>query len=87
MLGALLVVASVMMCILSHRLYKVSRRYNKEKLDDLVREHRRKFGRPAAGERTVADLGGGAGGLFRMAAPAQTHMHSRHGGGGGEGPS
>ena len=43
-LGSLLVAASAMMCILSHRLYKLTKRYRREKLDDVVREHRRKFG-------------------------------------------
>ena len=39
-LGSLLVLASAMMCVLSHRLYKLSRRYKKEKLDAVVRDHR-----------------------------------------------
>ena len=43
-LGCLLIAASVMMCILSHRLYNLTKRYKREKLDDVVREHRRKFG-------------------------------------------
>ena len=39
-LGSLLVLASAMMCLLSHRLYTLSRRYKKEKLDAVVRDHR-----------------------------------------------
>ena len=39
-LGSLLVLASAMMCVLSHRLYTLSRRYKKEKLDAVVRDHR-----------------------------------------------
>ncbi len=78
-LGSLLVVASVMMCVLSHRLYRVSRRYSKERLDEVVREHRRKFGQQ---ESVAAGAGGrgGGGGLFRMqAAPAAAAGMPQHG--------
>ncbi len=78
-LGSLLVVASIMMCVLSQRLYKISRRYNKEKLDDLVREHRRKFGR-----QPVEGTASGTGGLFRMA-PAPAHNMGMGGGMGSRG--
>ena len=48
-LGCLLIAASVMMCILSHRLFKLTRRYKIQKLEDVVAEHRRKFGAGAGG--------------------------------------
>lgn len=62
-LGSLLVTASVMMCILSQRLYKLTKRYRREKLDDMVAEHRRKF-RPSGStlfqSRTTPYLHGGS---------------------------
>ena len=48
-LGCLLIAASVMMCILSHRLFKLTRRYKIQKLEDVVAEHRRKFGAGGGG--------------------------------------
>lgn len=43
-LGCLLVAASLMMCLLSARLLKLTRKYKREKLEGVVREHRMKFG-------------------------------------------
>ena len=54
-LGCLLIAASVMMCILSHRLFKLTRRYKIQKLEDVVAEHRRKFG---AGGNGLSNTGG-----------------------------
>ena len=54
-LGCLLIAASVMMCILSHRLFKLTRRYKIQKLEDVVAEHRRKFG---AGGNGFVNTGG-----------------------------
>ena len=54
-LGCLLIAASVMMCILSHRLFKLTRRYKIQKLEDVVAEHRRKFG---AGGNALSNSGG-----------------------------
>ena len=54
-LGCLLVAASVMMCILSHRLLRLSRKYKIEKLADVVAEHRRRFG---AGGNGLVNGGG-----------------------------
>ena len=42
-LGCLLVAASLMMCLLSARLLKLTRKYKREKLEGVVREHRMKF--------------------------------------------
>ena len=43
-LGSLLVAASVMMCILSLRLYKLTKKFRRDKLDSMVSKHRQKFG-------------------------------------------
>ena len=43
-LGCLLIAASLLMCILSARLMKLTRKYKREKLEGVVREHRMKFG-------------------------------------------
>jgi hypothetical protein len=43
-LGCLIIAASLLMCILSARLMKLTREYKKEKLEGVVREHRMKFG-------------------------------------------
>ena len=43
-LGCLLVMASLMMCFLSTRLLRLTKRYKREKLEGVVREHRMKFG-------------------------------------------
>ena len=56
-LGCLLIAASVMMCILSHRLFKLTRRYKIQKLEDVVAEHRRKFG--AGGNSNALSSNGG----------------------------
>ena len=56
-LGCLLIAASVMMCILSHRLFKLTRRYKIQKLEDVVAEHRRKFG--AGGNNNALSSNGG----------------------------
>ena len=54
-LGCLLIAASAMMCILSHRLFRLTRRYKIQKLEDVVAEHRRKFG---AGGNALSNSGG-----------------------------
>ena len=52
-LGCLLIAASLMMCILSARLMKLTRKYKREKLEGVVREHRMKFGnQPTTGPVT-----------------------------------
>ena len=56
-LGCLLIAASVMMCILSHRLFKLTRRYKIQKLEDVVAEHRRKFG-AGGGVGALSNSGG-----------------------------
>ena len=56
-LGCLLIAASVMMCILSHRLFKLTRRYKIQKLEDVVAEHRRKFG-AGGGNNALSNTGG-----------------------------
>ena len=61
-LGCLLIAASIMMCILSHRLFKLTRSYKIEKLEDVVAEHRRKFGVGTSG----IGLTNGAGGVLRF---------------------
>eukprot|EP00093_Oithona_nana_P013146 13146.XXX_209624_207241_1 [CDS] Oithona nana genome sequencing. len=43
-LGCLVVAASLMMCLLSIRLLKLTRKFKREKLEGVVREHRMKFG-------------------------------------------
>ena len=43
-LGCLIIAASLLMCILSARLMKLTREYKREKLEGVVREHRMKFG-------------------------------------------
>ncbi len=43
-LGGLSVVASAMMCVLALRLHRMTKRYKKQRLQEVVREHRRKFG-------------------------------------------
>merc|ERR1719433_1528394 len=43
-LGCLLIASSLFMCILSARLLKLTRKYKREKLEGVVREHRMKFG-------------------------------------------
>ena len=47
-LGCLLIAASLMMCILSARLMKLTKKYKREKLEGVVREHRMKFGNPSS---------------------------------------
>ena len=47
----------VTMCILSHRLFKLTRRYKIQKLEDVVAEHRRKFG--AGGNNNALSSNGG----------------------------
>ena len=58
-LGCLLITASVMMCILSHRLFKLTRRYKIQKLEDVVAEHRRKFGSTGGGGSSALSNSGG----------------------------
>ena len=58
-LGCLLITASVMMCILSHRLFKLTRRYKIQKLEDVVAEHRRKFGSTGGGGPSALSNSGG----------------------------
>ena len=48
-LGCLLISASMMMCLLSDRLFKLTRRYKIQKLEDVVADHRRKFGAGSGG--------------------------------------
>jgi len=48
-LGCLIIAASLLMCILSARLMKLTREYKREKLEGVVREHRMKFGNQQKG--------------------------------------
>ena len=38
------IVASLTMCYLAFRLYRLSRKFKRDKLDEVVRQHRRKYG-------------------------------------------
>ena len=56
-LGCLLIASSLLMCILSVRLFKLTKRYKKERLEHVVREHRLKFGnQPASSNTRSSDL-------------------------------
>lgn len=61
-LGCFLVAASLMMCLLSARLMKLTRKYKREKLEGVVREHRMKFGPHPAALFTSSPTSGAAGG-------------------------
>eukprot|EP00092_Neocalanus_flemingeri_P019289 GFUD01020894.1.p1 GENE.GFUD01020894.1~~GFUD01020894.1.p1 ORF type:complete len:153 (-),score=48.70 GFUD01020894.1:564-1022(-) len=57
LMGCLLIVASVMMCLLAHRLDRVVSSYKREKTDSVMRDHRQRYG-----------IEPGGGGLFRSEA-------------------
>ena len=56
-LGCLIIAASLLMCILSARLMKLTREYKREKLEGVVREHRMKFGNQQNGPAMGGKMG------------------------------
>ena len=70
-MGCLIIAASLLMCILSARLMKLTREYKREKLEGVVREHRMKFGNQQNGPV----MGGKIGMIFTLGAVRKLRKH------------